>query len=76
MRLVDFDYSLPPELIAQKPADRRDASRLMVLDRAAQTIGETAFPEIGGFFREGDLLVINDTRVIPARLFGLKESGG
>ncbi|MBP1752518.1 MAG: queA [Geobacteraceae bacterium] len=76
MRLVDFDYSLPQELIAQKPADRRDASRLMVLDRAAQTIGETAFPEIGGFFREGDLLVINDTRVIPARLFGLKESGG
>ncbi len=76
MRLTDFDYSLPPELIAQRPADRRDASRLMVLDRTAGTVGETTFPEITGFFQDGDLLVINDTRVIPARLLGTKESGG
>ena len=76
MRLTDFDYTLPPELIAQRPADRRDASRLMVLDRADGSLDEVAFPEISLFFREGDLLVLNDTRVIPARLTGIKESGG
>jgi len=76
MRLTDFDYSLPTELIAQRPADRRDASRLMILDRVAGTVGETTFPAISGLFREGDLLVINDTRVIPARLIGVKETGG
>ncbi|HKZ16052.1 MAG TPA: tRNA preQ1(34) S-adenosylmethionine ribosyltransferase-isomerase QueA [Geobacteraceae bacterium] len=76
MRLTDFDYSLPTELIAQRPADRRDASRLMILDRATGTVGETTFPAISGLFREGDLLVINDTRVIPARLIGVKETGG
>ncbi len=76
MRLNDFDYELPPELIAQKPADRRDASRLMVLDRAESSVCEAAFPDIGRFFRGGDLLVLNDTRVIPARLLGVKESGG
>ncbi len=76
MRLTDFDYDLPPELVAQRPADRRDASRLMVLDRADGSLDEVAFPEISLFFREGDLLVLNDTRVIPARLLGVKESGG
>jgi len=76
MLLDDFDFTLPPELIAQKPADRRDASRLMVVERTAGAISETTFSEIPGFFRAGDLLVVNDTRVIPARLFGTKESGG
>ena len=76
MRLTDFDFALPQELIAQKPADRRDASRLMVLDRTEGTINEAAFPEISRYFRAGDLLVLNDTRVIPARLLGVKESGG
>ncbi len=76
MRLSDFDYTLPPELIAQRPAERRTESRLMCLDRAAGTVGEASFPDICGFFREGDLLVVNDTRVIPARLFGVKEAGG
>ncbi len=76
MRLSDFSYTLPPELIAQKPADRRDASRLMILDRSSRTVAETPFPDIINLFREGDLLVLNDTRVIPARLIGKKESGG
>lgn len=76
MRFSDFDYFLPPELIAQTPADRRDASRLMVLDREEGSISETVFSGIAGLFRPGDLLVLNDTRVIPARLLGTKESGG
>ncbi len=76
MRLSDFNYTLPPELIAQRPAEQRAESRLMSLERATGTVGETSFPEICGFFREGDLLVVNDTRVIPARLFGVKDTGG
>lgn len=76
MQLDDFDYRLPPELIAQEPSDRRDSSRLMTLDRVTGVIGELTFADIGGILREGDLLVVNDTRVIPARLSGYKESGG
>jgi len=76
MRFSDFDYVLPPELIAQAPADRRDASRLMLLDREEGILGETVFSGIVDLFQSGDLLVLNDTRVIPARLLGNKESGG
>jgi S-adenosylmethionine:tRNA ribosyltransferase-isomerase len=76
MRLSDFDYCLPPELIAQEPAARRDASRLMTLDRHDGTLDETEFSRIADCFRDGDLLVLNDTRVIPARLLGRKETGG
>jgi S-adenosylmethionine:tRNA ribosyltransferase-isomerase len=76
MRFKDFDYFLPQELIAQTPADRRDASRLMILDRETGSIDETEFSRIHDLFRPGDLLVLNDTKVIPARLFGEKESGG
>lgn len=76
MRLSDFDYHLPAELIAQHPASRRDASRLMTLDRGTGAIGELAIAQIASSFRAGDLLVLNDTRVIPARLKGEKESGG
>lgn len=76
MRFSDFDYFLPPELVAQTPAARRDASRLMILDRVEASISETVFSGIAGLFRPGDLLVLNDTRVIPARLLGKKESGG
>lgn len=76
MRFRDFDYDLPQELIAQAPADRRDASRLMILDREAGTIDESVFSRIAELFNPGDLLVLNDTRVLPARLFGEKESGG
>ena len=76
MQLNDFDYILPSDLIAQEPADQREAARLMTLERHSGTIGETGFAELAGLFRDGDLLVLNDTRVIPARLFGAKESGG
>lgn len=76
MRLSDFDYALPAELIAQHPASRRDASRLMTLDRDTGAIGESTVAAIASQFRPGDLLVVNDTRVIPARLKGMKESGG
>jgi S-adenosylmethionine:tRNA ribosyltransferase-isomerase len=76
MRFDDFDYFLPLDLIAQNPAERRDSSRLMVIDRDSATIEETVFSNIIDYFRAGDLLVLNDTRVIPARLHGVKESGG
>ncbi|WP_026840337.1 tRNA preQ1(34) S-adenosylmethionine ribosyltransferase-isomerase QueA [Citrifermentans bremense] len=76
MFLSDFDYELPPELIAQHPASRRDASRLLTLDRSSGAIGEATVASIAAQFLPGDLLVLNDTRVIPARLHGHKESGG
>jgi S-adenosylmethionine:tRNA ribosyltransferase-isomerase len=76
MLLSDFDYVLPPELIAQHPAARRDASRVLTLDKLQGGLGETTIAGLGALFRAGDLLVLNDTRVIPARLQGKKESGG
>jgi S-adenosylmethionine:tRNA ribosyltransferase-isomerase len=76
MRFSDYNYFLPPELIAQTPADQRDASRLMVLDRQKKSIEETVFSCISSLFRPGDLLVLNNTKVIPARLQGNKETGG
>lgn len=76
MRFRDFDYELPPELIAQTPVECRDASRLMILDRETGSIDESRFSRITELFLPEDLLVVNDTRVMPARLFGEKESGG
>jgi S-adenosylmethionine:tRNA ribosyltransferase-isomerase len=76
MLLSDFDYDLPPELIAQHPAARRDASRVLTLGKLEGGLGETTIADLGALFRAGDLLVLNDTRVIPARLQGKKESGG
>ncbi len=78
MKLSDFDYHLPPDRIAQHPAAERDASRLMVLDRRAGTVHHARFRDLPSFLRPGDLLVANDTRVIPARLFArvARESGG
>lgn len=76
MRLEDFSFELPPDQIAQTPANDREASRLMVLDRAKGAVTETIFTDIVSRFRRGDLLVLNDTRVFPARLHGSKESGG
>jgi S-adenosylmethionine:tRNA ribosyltransferase-isomerase len=76
MLIKDFDYHLPPGLIAQEPPCSRDSARLMTLDRPSGSIGEMSFAEAPRLFREGDLLVLNDTRVIPARLLGTKESGG
>jgi len=70
MRLSDFDYELPPERIAQHPAERRDASRMLVLDRASRTFADHMFRELPSLLRGDELLVVNDARVFPARLFG------
>lgn len=75
MKLSDFDYELPKELIAQHPANRRDESRLLVLDRSGGGIRETHFANFPRFLSEGDILVVNETRVIPARIFGRKRGG-
>jgi S-adenosylmethionine:tRNA ribosyltransferase-isomerase len=76
MQIHDFDYELPPELIAQEPLARRDASRLLVLDRASGSIDHARFIDLPQYLRRGDLLVANNTRVIPARLLGTKKTGG
>jgi len=76
MKLSDFNYDLPGELVAQKPLEERDASRLMVLDRADGSITEGTFGDISGYIFAGDCLVLNDTRVIPARLHGRRLTGG
>ncbi len=76
MKTGDFDYHLPPEQIAQTPAEPRDASRLLVMDRANHTLQPRIFREIGDYLRPGDVLVANQTRVIPARLSGQKLPGG
>lgn len=76
MKTSDFDYDLPPELIAQTPVEPRDASRLMVVHRPTQEIEHRAFRDAGEYLRSGDLLVLNLTRVIPARLFGRKAKTG
>lgn len=76
MKLSDFDYSLPPELIAQEPLPERHKSRLMVVDRATGSVSDHAFADILEFLTPKDLVVFNDTRVLPARLFGKKEETG
>ncbi|MBM3223110.1 MAG: tRNA preQ1(34) S-adenosylmethionine ribosyltransferase-isomerase QueA [Candidatus Tectomicrobia bacterium] len=76
MQLQDFDFTLPPELIAQTPAARRDQSRLMVVERATQRMTHDVFANIGHYLRAGDVLVVNDTKVIPARLRGRKAVTG
>jgi S-adenosylmethionine:tRNA ribosyltransferase-isomerase len=76
MRVADFDFALPESLVAQEPVARRDASRLLVVDRAAGTIQPASFSRFADLLGPNDLLVLNDTRVIPARLFGQKASGG
>jgi S-adenosylmethionine:tRNA ribosyltransferase-isomerase len=70
LRTSDFDYALPEELIAQHPAEPRDSSRLMVLDRSAGTLTHSVFSELPSFLKPGDTLVVNDSKVIPARLYG------
>ncbi|NVL91177.1 MAG: tRNA preQ1(34) S-adenosylmethionine ribosyltransferase-isomerase QueA [Desulfobacterales bacterium] len=74
--LSDYNYSLPQELIAQVPASPRDESRLMVLERKQQRVSHCRFAEIARLLSPGDLLVVNNTRVVPARLTGSKETGG
>lgn len=80
MRLSDFDYELPPELIAQHPLSERGASRLLEVTNAPESSSpefhDRIFPEIENLLQSGDLLIFNDTKVIPARLFGQKQSGG
>src|ERR671933_2055693 len=67
MRLAELDYELPPELIAQRPADRRDASRLLVYDRATGAVRHRVFADLPDEL-DGELVVVNDTRVVPARI--------
>ena len=76
LRRQDFRFDLPAELIAQQPPDRRGDSRLMVLDGASGALEDRRFDELPNLLHPGDLLVFNDTRVIPARLHGRKNSGG
>lgn len=75
MKTSDFYFDLPEELIAQVPLDKRDESRLMVLNKENGEIQHKSFTDILDYLREGDCLVLNDTRVIPARLFGVKDTG-
>ena len=72
MKVSDFSYELPEELIAQTPIDKRDESRLMVLDRNNRTIEHKVFKDIINYLKPGDVLVRNNTKVIPARIYGKK----
>ena len=76
MRTADFDYHLPPEMIAQRPADPRDSSRLLILDRKRETLSHHIFRDLPNFLSPGDALVLNETRVLPARLRGHKIPTG
>ncbi|MGH7906170.1 MAG: tRNA preQ1(34) S-adenosylmethionine ribosyltransferase-isomerase QueA [Candidatus Binataceae bacterium] len=76
MLVDELDYALPDELIAQTPLANRDEARMLALDRRSKTFEHSRFRNIGRYLRAGDLLVMNDTRVFPARLFARKESGG
>ena len=75
MKVSDFNYNLPEELIAQTPTKKRDESRLMVLDRSKRTIEHKIFKDIIEYLKPGDVLVRNNTKVIPARIYGKKETG-
>jgi S-adenosylmethionine:tRNA ribosyltransferase-isomerase len=76
VRTDEFDYELPPSFIAQHPAHPRDSSRLLVLDRATQSLTHVVFRDLPKHLRPGDVLVVNETRVIPARLKARKRPGG
>ena len=76
MKLIEFDYELPPELIAQVPLPQRDGARMLALDRATGRVEHRMVADIPQFLEPGDLLIFNDTRVVPARLFGKRPSGG
>ena len=76
MKLSDFDYNLPKELIAQYPLKERDSARLLVLGREKLTLEHRVFKDIPDYLREGDLIVLNDTKVLPSRLHGKRNSGG
>jgi S-adenosylmethionine:tRNA ribosyltransferase-isomerase len=76
MKLSEFRYHLPPELIANYPSQNRDECRLMVLDRKTQKIEHKSFKDILKYFSDGDVMIINNTKVFPARLYGTKEKTG
>ena len=73
MKLSDFRYPLPRNLVAKHPASPRESSRMMVLNRMDESIDDKKFTDIVGFFKRGDCLVVNETKVFPARLLGRKE---
>lgn len=76
MKLSQFNFELPPELVAKYPTENRDEARMMVVDRQKGTIEHKIFKDILGYFEEGDSLILNNTRVFPARLYGRKEKTG
>jgi S-adenosylmethionine:tRNA ribosyltransferase-isomerase len=76
MKLSQFKYNLPQELIASHPSHNRDESRLMVLHRDTQKIEHKVFKDVTGYFGEGDIMILNNTKVFPARLYGTKEKTG
>jgi S-adenosylmethionine:tRNA ribosyltransferase-isomerase len=76
MKIADFDYELPAELIAQTPLEQRDASRMLVLDRRGQTWSDSSFKDFTRHLRRNDVVVVNNSRVIPARLAGRREETG
>ncbi|MDD4202507.1 MAG: tRNA preQ1(34) S-adenosylmethionine ribosyltransferase-isomerase QueA [Candidatus Omnitrophica bacterium] len=76
MKLSEFDYNIPEELIAKYPSEKRGDDRLLVLNKQRQTFEDKMFMDILDYFKRGDLLVVNDTKVLPARLFGTRKTGG
>lgn len=76
MKTSDFNFELPEELIAQTPLERRDSSRLLTLDKNTGAVGHHHFYDLPDFLRPGDCLVLNDSRVLPARLIGHRPTGG
>lgn len=76
LKLSQFDFHLPPELIAEYPADQRDESRLMVVDRAKGTIEHHIYKDVINYFDDGDVFILNNTKVFPARMYGQKEKTG
>src|SRR5437764_8285931 len=76
MKLSDFDYELPEELIAQEPPPERDGARMLVLHRAGQRWEDRAFRDLPAYLGQGDCLVLNNSRVLPSRLFGRRAQGG
>ncbi|WP_457611472.1 S-adenosylmethionine:tRNA ribosyltransferase-isomerase, partial [Lutibacter sp.] len=76
MKLSKFKFELPEGLLAEYPAEHRDESRLMVLNRKEQTIEHHTFKDLINYFDEGDLMILNNTKVFPARMYGEKEKTG
>ena len=76
MKTEDFDFYLPEELIAQTPLEKRDSSRLLVLEKETGNITHKHFSDIIDYLNKGDVLVLNDTKVLPARIIGTKEDTG